>query len=232
MRMDEVPATYVAFDLLWLDGEPVHQAAATRSGASCSPGSASTGRPGGRPRTHFGDGERFLEAIRAAGPGGHRRQAARSARTGPGRRSGEWLKLRNRPGQELVIGGWMPGEGSRGGRVGSLLLGYLRRGQARLRRRRRHRLHPGSAGRDHRAAEAARPPDEPVRARRGPRGQVPRPLARDRGGPVLGRAGARLRGRVHRVDPRGDPAPALVQGPAHRQTRDGGRSRGGLIRYG
>ena len=42
----------------------------------------------------------------------------------PGQRSREWLKVRYRRGQELVIGGWMPGEGSRGGRVGSLLVGH------------------------------------------------------------------------------------------------------------
>ena len=42
----------------------------------------------------------------------------------PGRRSGEWIKVRNRRGQELLIGGWMPGEGGRTGRIGSLLVGY------------------------------------------------------------------------------------------------------------
>jgi bifunctional non-homologous end joining protein LigD len=39
------------------------------------------------------------------------------------------LKVRYRRGQELVIGGWMPGEGTRGGRVGSLLVGYFDQGK-------------------------------------------------------------------------------------------------------
>ena len=36
-----------------------------------------------------------------------------AARTGPGARSRDWLKIRARLGQELVIGGYMPGEGGR-----------------------------------------------------------------------------------------------------------------------
>jgi bifunctional non-homologous end joining protein LigD len=41
----------------------------------------------------------------------------------PGVRSPHWVKVRNRNRQEFVIGGWTVGEGSRGGTVGSLLLG-------------------------------------------------------------------------------------------------------------
>ncbi|MHB1261651.1 MAG: non-homologous end-joining DNA ligase [Thermoplasmatota archaeon] len=41
----------------------------------------------------------------------------------PGVRSPHWVKVRNRNRQELVVGGWTLGEGSRGGTVGSLLLG-------------------------------------------------------------------------------------------------------------
>jgi bifunctional non-homologous end joining protein LigD len=42
----------------------------------------------------------------------------------PGRRGGAWLKVKNTRRQELVIGGWLPGEGRRQGRVGALLMGY------------------------------------------------------------------------------------------------------------
>ena len=76
------------------------------------------------PRHHVGDGDGAVgggpraRASRGSSPSGSAR------RTGPGQRSREWLKVRNRRGQELVIGGWMPGEGARGGRVGSLLVGY------------------------------------------------------------------------------------------------------------
>lgn len=41
-----------------------------------------------------------------------------------GSRSRSWLKIKNRRRQEFVVGGWLPGRGSREGSVGSLLLGY------------------------------------------------------------------------------------------------------------
>ena len=46
-----------------------------------------------------------------------------------GRRSGAWLKIKNRLRQELVIGGWLDGEGRRRGLPGSLLLGYFQDGR-------------------------------------------------------------------------------------------------------
>ena len=42
----------------------------------------------------------------------------------PGRRPGTWLKVKNTRRQELVVGGWLPGEGRRKGRIGALLMGY------------------------------------------------------------------------------------------------------------
>ncbi len=41
----------------------------------------------------------------------------------PGGRSGNWLKIKVRQEQEVVIGGWRPGNGRRGGGFGSLLMG-------------------------------------------------------------------------------------------------------------
>jgi bifunctional non-homologous end joining protein LigD len=41
----------------------------------------------------------------------------------PGRRGGSWLKIKHQHVQEVVIGGWRPGNGRREGGVGSLLLG-------------------------------------------------------------------------------------------------------------
>jgi bifunctional non-homologous end joining protein LigD len=40
-----------------------------------------------------------------------------------GRRSADWLKLKHERAQEVVVGGWRPGNGRRAGGVGSLLLG-------------------------------------------------------------------------------------------------------------
>ncbi|MDP9115735.1 MAG: non-homologous end-joining DNA ligase [Actinomycetota bacterium] len=47
----------------------------------------------------------------------------RSAAYQPGRRSPDWIKIKNIQAQEVVIGGWKPGAGGRAGRIGSLLLG-------------------------------------------------------------------------------------------------------------
>jgi bifunctional non-homologous end joining protein LigD len=121
-RAVETPATYVVFDVLWLDGEsmlerPYEERLEVLDGLELD------GPHWRAPRNHVGDGaalwqlvqDRDLEGIVAKRLGSPYR---------PGKRSREWAKVRNRRGQEFVIGGWMPGEGSRGGRVGSLLLGY------------------------------------------------------------------------------------------------------------
>jgi bifunctional non-homologous end joining protein LigD len=49
-----------------------------------------------------------------------------------GRRSRCWVKIKNVNRQEVVIGGWLPGEGNREGRLGSLLIGVYEGDQLRL----------------------------------------------------------------------------------------------------
>ncbi len=58
-----------------------------------------------------GDGEAFMEAARERGLEGVVAKLRRS-RYEPGRRTPAWLKLKIRPEQELVVGGWTPGEGN------------------------------------------------------------------------------------------------------------------------
>jgi bifunctional non-homologous end joining protein LigD len=41
----------------------------------------------------------------------------------PGKRSRDWIKVKNISAQEVVIGGWAPGQGNRSGTIGALLLG-------------------------------------------------------------------------------------------------------------
>jgi bifunctional non-homologous end joining protein LigD len=41
----------------------------------------------------------------------------------PGRRGHTWLKIKQHPAQEVVIGGWRPGQGRREGGIGALLVG-------------------------------------------------------------------------------------------------------------
>ena len=176
-------------------------------------------RTGRRRATTSATARRCSTRFRARARG-HRRQAPRHAL--PARRGAarEWLKVRNRRGQELVIGGWMPGEGSRGGPgrlAAGRLLGRIRGGQA----RRRRAVYAGGVGtgftqemlkRADRAARAASPRRLAVRARRGSAGQVRPARSRPRRRAGLGRARARLRGRVHRVDARGNAAPASFKG--------------------
>lgn len=120
-RAGVTPVVYVVFDLLALDGNDL------------------TGRP-------WSDRRRLLEQLVEAGPhwqlcpvhddGAALLDAARSQRlegivskrTGstyrPGTRTREWVKVKVRNRQEFVVGGWAPGERSRAGTIGGLLLGY------------------------------------------------------------------------------------------------------------
>jgi bifunctional non-homologous end joining protein LigD len=41
------------------------------------------------------------------------------------------LKVKNVRSQEVVIGGWLPGKGRRGGKIGALLVGYYEGGELR-----------------------------------------------------------------------------------------------------
>ena len=74
------------------------------------------------PADHAGQGTRLLEATRAQGLEGVVAKRLDS-RYEPGRRTGAWLKIKHTQRQELVIGGWIPGEGRRSERIGALLMG-------------------------------------------------------------------------------------------------------------
>ena len=54
----------------------------------------------------------------------------------PGRRSGAWIKVKNRPSQDVVVGGWLPGEGSRASSAGRARRGRPRGGGPDVRRAR------------------------------------------------------------------------------------------------
>lgn len=71
----------------------------------------------------FPDGAALLEVARTRGFEGVMAKRVDSFYD-PGRRSQGWRKIKVRLRQEVVIGGWQPGEGVRFGRPGSLLVGY------------------------------------------------------------------------------------------------------------
>jgi bifunctional non-homologous end joining protein LigD len=75
------------------------------------------------PGHHVGDGAAMLAASKERGLEGLVAKQLDS-RYEIGRRSPCWIKVKNKCRQELVIGGWLPGEGGRTGRLGALLVGH------------------------------------------------------------------------------------------------------------
>jgi bifunctional non-homologous end joining protein LigD len=77
-----------------------------------------------------GEGHAFYRAASTRGLEGivakHRR-----SRYEPGRRTGAWLKLKLRPEQALVVGGWTPGEGN-ARELGALVVGVMDDGHLRF----------------------------------------------------------------------------------------------------
>jgi bifunctional non-homologous end joining protein LigD len=117
-----IPVTYLAFDLLQLEGVPLLS-------------------------LPYVTRRETLETIIRNGPGflippdfpGPDLDAVREASVAnglegvvvkrldsvyePGARSGNWLKVKNLLQQEVVVAGWKPGQGNRAGLIGSLLVG-------------------------------------------------------------------------------------------------------------
>ena len=101
---------YQAFDLLYLDGRSLLGVALEDRKRLLK----SVLRP--HPRVRFaahveGEGNAFYQAAGAQGLEGVIAKLRRSPYE-PGRRSPAWLKLKVRPEQELVVGGWTPGMGN------------------------------------------------------------------------------------------------------------------------
>jgi bifunctional non-homologous end joining protein LigD len=74
------------------------------------------------PPSFSGDGEAVLAASSEQGLEGVLAKRL-DARYRPGKRTRDWIKVKNFRRQEVVIGGWEPGEGNREGSIGALLIG-------------------------------------------------------------------------------------------------------------
>ena len=128
-RRRSAPVTYLAFDLLHLDGRSLLDRPYRERRARLE--ELELEGPAWRtPRYHEGDGEAFLAASRERGLEGVMAKRLDSPYR-PGRRSRAWIKVKNLQRAELLIGGWMPGEGRRRERLGALLVGR-RDGEGRL----------------------------------------------------------------------------------------------------
>jgi len=121
-KMKEIPVGYVIFDLLYLDGHST-MPLPHRERRQLLDSLGLKGRYWQTPPSTVGDGETTLAASKKLGLEGVMAKRLDSSYQ-PGRRSDAWLKIKNHQGQELVIGGWLPGAGAREGRIGALLVGY------------------------------------------------------------------------------------------------------------
>ncbi len=120
------PVVYAIFDLLYLDGRVLIDAPYEERRERLE--ELELAGPAWRvPAAHVGEGARLLEATGAQGLEGVIAKRL-GCRYEPGRRTGTWLKVKHTLRQELVIGGWVPGEGRRAERIGALLMGHYRDG--------------------------------------------------------------------------------------------------------
>jgi bifunctional non-homologous end joining protein LigD len=121
----EVPVALMVFDVPWLGGESLigdgylaRRTALTGLGLDGPHWQTPASVDGAE------DGAAMVAASRELGLEGI--VAKRSdSRYEAGRRSRHWLKVKHRRRQELVVGGWVEGQGSRRGTVGALLVGYF-----------------------------------------------------------------------------------------------------------
>lgn len=119
------PFVYQAFDLLWLDGRSLLETTLDERRRLL----AEVLQPDPRVRRSedvAGEGIAFFEAARERGLEGIMAKDGRSAYL-PGRRSMAWQKVKIRPEQELVVGGWAPGTG-KAVDLGVLLVGVYEDG--------------------------------------------------------------------------------------------------------
>ena len=118
---DSTPVVYAIFDLLYLDGRSLMGLTYDERRAELA--ALGLSGPAWRvPVAHAGDGRELWEATGAQGLEGIVAKR-RDSRYEPGRRTGAWVKVKHVHRQELVIGGWLPGEGKRERRIGALLMG-------------------------------------------------------------------------------------------------------------
>src|SRR3954465_9048317 len=121
-RAREIPAVFVLFDLLWLDGESLIERPYSERRAALEH-LGLDGPAWQTPAFHRTDGANLLAATREQGVEGIVAKRLDS-RYEPGRRSGAWVKVKHTRRQELVIGGWLRGDMGRSRTLGALLVGH------------------------------------------------------------------------------------------------------------
>jgi bifunctional non-homologous end joining protein LigD len=142
---DSVPISFVLFDLLHLDGSDTVGLPYTDRRKLLEevvePGPTWEIAP-----VHLGDGAALLEAAEQQGLEGLVAKRVASHYE-PGKRTRQWIKVKVRRQQEMVVGGWLAGKEGRAGQLGSLLVGYYEGGDLR---------YAGRVGTGFKAAELTR----------------------------------------------------------------------------
>ncbi len=121
-RQAEVPISFMLFDLLYLDGRLLVARTYEERRRSLE-GLKLAGTAWKTTPSNTGEGEAMLRVARENGLEGVMAKRLASPYQ-PGRRSGDWLKIKIVQGQEFVVGGWVPLKGDARSGVGALLLGY------------------------------------------------------------------------------------------------------------
>ena len=157
------PVVYAIFDLLYLDGHSLMDLPYRERRERLE--ALELGGPAWRvPAARPGEGRRLLEATQAQGLEGVVAKRLDS-RYEAGRRSGAWLKIKNTRRQELVIGGWVPGEGRRERADRGAAHGLLRERRFPVRGAGRHRVHGADADELERRLDSLRRKDSPFTER-------------------------------------------------------------------
>ena len=121
-RAKEIPVVLAIFDVLYLDGRSLMQLPYEERRERLE--ELGLEGPNWRtPAAHQGEGRALKDASEQQGLEGIVAKRLDSAYE-PGRRSRNWLKIKNKKRQELAIGGWLPGEGKRENTIGALLVGF------------------------------------------------------------------------------------------------------------
>jgi bifunctional non-homologous end joining protein LigD len=118
----QTPVTYLAFDVLQLDGRPLTSLPYSERRALLEdivPNGSGWLTPPSFP------GEDLDDVLTASVANGLEGVVAKrlDSRYEPGARTGSWRKVKNELRQEVVVAGWKPGKGNRTGQIGSLLVG-------------------------------------------------------------------------------------------------------------
>ena len=118
----EIPVTYLAFDLLAIDGDWLLDQPCERRRA-CLDELELQGAAWQTPPAFIGVSGADVRAVSRQ----HRLEGIMAKRLAsryePGKRTASWRKIKNVHRQEVVVGGWKPGEGNRASLIGSLIVG-------------------------------------------------------------------------------------------------------------